>query len=248
MYLNVTGLRARRALLVLIEHAAIVLTVLVAALLRLGLPDAPFITASAMLWRAMFVAVVLQLCMHYFDLYDLRAVADRRDLVVGLLRALGVALGILAMIYFWIPSLIVGRGIFGFAAVPILAVIAGWRVAFEWLSLRSNPAERLLIVGTASAATDLARELFERRSELGVEIVGFVDMDDSAVAAPLVGKGLIGVIADIPHIVRTHRVDRVVVSLTDARGKFNMQELLEMKLNQGVRFDHLASVYEQYTG
>ena len=27
-----------------------------------------------------------------------------------------------------------------------------------------------------------------------------------------------------------------------------MDELLAMKLNQGVRFDHLASVYEQYTG
>ena len=27
-----------------------------------------------------------------------------------------------------------------------------------------------------------------------------------------------------------------------------MDELLAMKLNHGVRFDHLASVYEQYTG
>jgi sugar transferase (PEP-CTERM system associated) len=39
-----------------------------------------------------------------------------------------------------------------------------------------------------------------------------------------------------------------VVSLVDARGKLNMDELLAMKLNQGVRFDHLASVYEEYTG
>ena len=27
-----------------------------------------------------------------------------------------------------------------------------------------------------------------------------------------------------------------------------MEQLLEMKLNDGVRFDHLASVYEEYTG
>ena len=40
----------------------------------------------------------------------------------------------------------------------------------------------------------------------------------------------------------------MVVSLADARGTLNMDELLAMKLNQGVRFDHLASVYEQYTG
>ena len=39
-----------------------------------------------------------------------------------------------------------------------------------------------------------------------------------------------------------------MVSLAEARGTLNMDELLAMKLNQGVRFDHLASVYEQYTG
>ena len=47
---------------------------------------------------------------------------------------------------------------------------------------------------------------------------------------------------------RGRDVDRVVVSLADARGKLNMDELLAMKMNDGVRFDHLASVYEQYTG
>ena len=38
-----------------------------------------------------------------------------------------------------------------------------------------------------------------------------------------------------------------MVSLSDARGKLPMDKLLEMKLD-GVRFDHLASVYEKYTG
>ena len=38
-----------------------------------------------------------------------------------------------------------------------------------------------------------------------------------------------------------------MVSLADARGKLPMDKLLEMKL-EGVSFDHLASVYEEYTG
>jgi len=54
-------------------------------------------------------------------------------------------------------------------------------------------------------------------------------------------------IEDIRPIVRKHSVDRVVVSLADARGKLPMAALLQMRLN-GVYFDHLASVYEQYTG
>jgi sugar transferase (PEP-CTERM system associated) len=39
----------------------------------------------------------------------------------------------------------------------------------------------------------------------------------------------------------------VVVNLSDARGQLPMDTLLGMKL-QGVTFDHLASVYEEYTG
>jgi sugar transferase (PEP-CTERM system associated) len=65
--------------------------------------------------------------------------------------------------------------------------------------------------------------------------------------APVINPGVIGTIDDIPSIVRDRGVDRVVVSLADARGQLPMDKLLEMKLD-GVSFDHLASVYEEYTG
>jgi len=240
------NLSFRWTALVLVEHLLIVLSVAVAALIRFGVADMPL--ATELLWRAALIAVVLQVCLHYCDLYDLRTLADRRDLFTGLLRALGAASVILALLYFWIPSLIIGRGVFVLASIMIIALVAGWRIAFEWLSLRVAPAERLLIVGTNAAALTLARELFERRGELGVELVGFVDHDPAKVGTSLINPGVIGTIADIPSIVRDRRVDRVVVSLVDARGKLPMIDLLAMKLNQGVRFDHLASVYEQYTG
>jgi sugar transferase (PEP-CTERM system associated) len=238
----------RRFTLVLVEHVLIVVSVLVAAVLRFGLPETPVVFAAELLWRAFLIATVLQICLHYCDLYDLRTLSDRRDLMTGLLRALGAASLILALLYYWIPSLIVGRGVFAMASVFIIGFVAGWRILFEYLSIYGGPAERLLIVGTGGAAVTLARELFERRSELGVELVGFVDSDPARVGAPMINPGIIGTVGDIPGIVRDRRVDRVVVSLADARGKLNMNELLAMKLTQGVRFDHLASVYEQYTG
>jgi sugar transferase (PEP-CTERM system associated) len=188
------------------------------------------------------------MCLHCADLYDLRTLSDRRDLFIRLLRALGAASLILALLYYWIPTLIIGRGVFGIASLFVVAFVVGWRVAFEWLSLRLAPAERLLIVGTNSAAVGLARELFDRRQELGVELVGFVDTDPARVGTSLINPGVIGTVKEIPEIVRYRGVDRVVVSLADARGKLSMGELLEMKLNDGVRFDHLASVYEEYTG
>jgi sugar transferase (PEP-CTERM system associated) len=68
------------------------------------------------------------------------------------------------------------------------------------------------------------------------------------VGQPLLNPGIIGSLEDIPAIILRDRIDRVVVSLADARGKLPMNRLLEMRMGLGVSFDHLASVYEQYTG
>lgn len=242
------GLSARRGSLILVEHLLIMLSVMVAAAVRLGWPDLFTAAGAGVLWRASLIAAVLQVSLHYCDLYDFRILQDRRGLVVGLIQALGAASLVLAFLYYWLPGLIIGRGVFVIASAFIVALVAGWRIAFEWLSLRVGPAERLLIVGTSAAAVSLARELFERRGELGVELVGFVDPDPERVGMPLINPGVTGSIADIPRIVREKKVDRVVVSLADARGKLPMDHLLDMKLHDGVRFDHLASVYEEYTG
>jgi sugar transferase (PEP-CTERM system associated) len=74
-----------------------------------------------------------------------------------------------------------------------------------------------------------------------------VDPDPAKLGETVINPGVIGTIEDIPSIVRARGVDRVVVSLSDARGTLPMDKLLEMKLD-GVSFAHLASVYEDYTG
>jgi sugar transferase (PEP-CTERM system associated) len=240
------GITWRRSSLVVMDHVLIMIAVLLAVILRAG--PAHRLVGWDLLWRASLIGVVLQLCLHYCDLYDVRTLRHRRDLIVGLLQGLGAGSLILAVLYYWVPQLILGRGIFLIGAILIAALISAWRISFEWLSSRVGPRERLLIVGTSSAALELARELFERRHELGVELTGFIGAGESKGAPAELRAGTIGTIDDIPTIVRERRVDRVVVSLADARGKLSMEQLLEMKLNDGVRFDHLASVYEEYTG
>jgi sugar transferase (PEP-CTERM system associated) len=239
---------SRTAMLVTSEHILIVLSVLLAAIVRVPIEGLSDPLVRAVLWRASLIAVVLQVCLHFCDLYDFRTLNDRRTTAIALLRALGAASLILALLYYWVPNLVIGRGVFAISSLIFVVVIAGWRITFNWMSRRLKPAERLLIVGTNAAAVDLARELFERRQELGVQLMGFVDPDPSRVGSPLLNPGIIGTVTDIPSIVRSLSVDRVVVSLADARGKLSMDALLRMKLNDGVRFDHLASVYEEYTG
>ena len=240
-------LRTRALTLIACETALIVIAVVAAAYLRLGANAWEVLTLENGVLKALLIAAVAQGCLYYADLYDLRLLSDRRELFIRILNALASASLILAAIYFWLPDLIIGRGVFMIAAVLVITLVIGWRIAFEWISRHVRPSERLLLVGTNAAAVDLAREIFARRHQLGVEIVGFIDPDPSRVGAPVLNPGVIGAIEDIPSIVRARRVHRVVVSLADARGKLPMDKLLELRLD-GVNFDHLATVYEEYTG
>jgi sugar transferase (PEP-CTERM system associated) len=234
--------------LVCFEAVLIALAVAAGAWLRLG-GDARVLFLVEYGWqKTLFVAVVCQLCLYYSDLYDFRTVSDRRELFVNLMQALGATSLILAFAYFWFPQLMLGRGVFIISAALVLFVITGWRVVFEWFTRTVGPRERLLLIGTGTAAVELARELHSLRHTLRVRIVGFIDSDPAKVGASVINPGVVGTIADIPRIVRSHRVDRVVVSLSDSRGKLPVLQLLEMKLNDGVAFDYLASVYEEYTG
>ena len=237
----------RLLLLIGCESALVIEAVVFAAWLRLRAAAWDLMANEQGWWKAALIAAVCQLCLYYSDLYDLRVVSDRRELFVRALQSLGAASLILALLYYLFPDLIIGRGVFLIAAALVVAIIVGWRVAFSWLARHARPVERLLLVGTGVAAAELAVELNERREELGVDIVGFIDPDESRVGPESANPRVIGTVEDIPAIVRDRQVDRVVVSLADARGKLPMNRLLEMKL-AGVQFDHLATVYEEYTG
>ena len=240
-------LTGRSVGLVAFETILIVSVIVSAAFVRFGGSAPAFIADGDGLMRFFVVAAVLQGCLYYADLYNIRTIADRRELFVRFVQAIAAGSFLLAGLYYVLPQLIIGRGVIVIAALVLVVLVPGWRVLFEWVSRNMRPRERLLLVGTSAATVELSRELFERRHELGVEIVGFVDPDPAQVGTPIINPGVIGTIEDIPSIVRAKAVDRVVVSLADSRGKLPVDKLLEMKLD-GVSFDHLASIYEQYTG
>jgi sugar transferase (PEP-CTERM system associated) len=232
---------------VVVDGALVLSSVVMSALLLAGPPVGGGAGLASFVARAALLAVVCHLCLYYADLYDARSAGNSRELLVRLMRSLGVTAIVLSGLYAAAPALTLGRGVFAMSAFVLLALVPVWRAAFDLVVDRLAPSERILMLGTKPAAAALARELTARRRELGVEVVGFVEAESSRVRTFVPAPGLLGRVGDIPDIVRRHAVDRVVVSLEDARGKLPMNDLLEMKL-QGVRFDHLATVYEEYTG
>src|SRR5688572_10396441 len=238
----------RSFVLVAGETVLLVSAVAISSILIGGSQAWDLVTDDTAVFRVLLIVLVCQLCLHYADLYDLRTMTTKRDLAERLVGAIGATSLILGIAYWLFPLLVLGQGVFLLAAAIAIVMVMGWRSAFDMLMARLAPRQRLLLVGTSPAAIVLARELFERRQELGVDIVGFVDPDPTRVGAPVLNPGVVGTIDDIPALAARLHVDRVVVSLSDQRGKLPMDRLLDMRLRSGVLFDHLASIYEEYTG
>src|ERR1041385_7522364 len=126
----------RRALLVAFETILIVSWVAVAAYARIGAETWSLGIEDYWILKPLLLAGITQACLYYADLYDLRVVADRRELFIRMLQALGAASFTLAAVYYWFPDVIIGRGVFLIAAVLVIALVSGWRLVFDWLGTR----------------------------------------------------------------------------------------------------------------
>src|SRR5215470_9729855 len=168
--------RTPRSVVLLTGETCLLLTAVVGgAFVRLGALAVPALSDGGGVLRVALIVAVCQLCLHYADLYDLRRIRNARAWFIRLCLAVAATSVILAIVYWWFPRWTIGPGVILIAGLLAISLVSSWRLTFTWLSSRVAPRERLLIVGTNPAAVELARELHDRRYELGVEIVGFAD-------------------------------------------------------------------------
>ena len=190
--------------------------------------------------------VVCQLCLYYNDFYDLTLVHSNRELIVRLLQAAGAASIVLAALYFAVPHADDRQRHLRLGAVrvhrrdPRLAsrVQPGHRLA--------EAQERLLFVGTGETARKVARQILDQH-EFAYRVIGFIDNDAARIGERIVNPAIIGTPADIERLIAEHTMDRIVVGLSDRRGKLPIEELLRAKM-AGIRVEDATTTYERVTG
>ncbi|MGH9941239.1 MAG: TIGR03013 family XrtA/PEP-CTERM system glycosyltransferase [Pyrinomonadaceae bacterium] len=238
-----------RTLLLLAGEALLLFGAVVAAAnLRLGTNEAyRELFQDYGLYKATLAALFCLSAFYLYDLYDFVVMHDRRELVLRLVQALGLAWVALALVFYVVPDLMLGRGISLISLPLALGLMVGWRVSIHWLLGHPSVGERVLIVGAGDSAVEVAREVLNR-PDAGYRIVGFVDSTPEMVGQSIINPRVIGLTEQMPEIVRREGVDRIVVALRERRGTFPTQELLDLSLGGDVAIEECASFYERVTG
>ncbi len=222
--------------------------IVTAVYLRLGIVDArDELILRHGFFKAALATVFCLASFYLFDLYDFIVMHDRRELVLRLIQALGLAWIALALSFYAFPQLELGRGIALIALPLALALMVGWRLSIHWFLGHPDFGERILVVGSGNLAVEVAREVLNR-PDAGYRIVGFVGTDSELLGKSLINPKVIGITSELNEIVKRENIDRIVVAMGERRGQLPTQELLHLSLTGKVAIEEGASFYERVTG
>jgi sugar transferase (PEP-CTERM system associated) len=238
----------RTTLLLLVEAMLLFGGLVIAVYVRLGAIDAEdALIQRHGFYKAALATIFCLAAFYIFDLYDFAVVHDRRELVLRMLQALGLAWVALALLFYAVPQVMIGRGV-SFISLPVaLLLMIAWRLGIHWILGHPEIGERILIVGSGPFAVEVARETLQR-PDAGFRVVGFVDDDPALLGKSLINPKVIGLTSELAAVVKRESIDRIVVAITDRRGAFPTQELLGLSLAGEVSIEESASFYERVTG
>lgn len=229
------------------ESLLIFSTILLATYIRFNIAEFWVPSYYAIALKALLITIICQLSLHYNDLYNTKIIISRQEIIIRSLQALGVAAVILSIIYYMIPNLIIGRGIFLISIFILTITTITWRLFYSWTISINVLDEKILIVGTGETAQDVAKRILNKE-KVGYNIVGFVSEDDSLkIGTSLVNPSVIGRYDDICRIVEKEGINKIIVALSERRGRLPMDTLLKCKL-KGVKIEDDTTFYEGING
>lgn len=233
-----------KSVLLLIEIAILVMSVYAAATVRFyGNKTALSMEFDHFFLSACAFAAVIIFSMSALGMYQPTFVEGFRNTFLRLMPSFLLGLGIITIVFYFIPNLYFGRGILGLVILFAASGILVARVLFFKTSQIGLLASRIIFVGSGPLArecSDLARNNISYHR---YEVVGFVPTasEDRCVPdAAILESG-----ESLVELANRHNVSEIIVSVQNRRGgDFPIQQLLDCKLN-GIPVTDAAAFFER---
>ena len=162
------------SLFVLIDGFFMLAGIFAAILIRFSGDSDSFLWAEYQVLKIMLLVFLVQMGFYYFDLYDPRLYGERKKMFILLLESFGASSLLIMAMYYLIPALQIGRGVFALSLILIFISSFFLRLVYARLFRSKAFRERVLIVGTGRLAREIEKEITNNGYE-GFEIVGFID-------------------------------------------------------------------------
>ena len=194
--------------------------------------------------QALLVTAVFQLCLYFFDLYELRSDLSMPETSTKITQAFGVGCIVLGAVYYFLPKVIISTRIFWSGYITTYILILIWRFCYYYILKRRLFVQSILILGTGRLANDIAREV-EGRYDSPYRTIAFIGS-----SPPAYNPRKANLFKDLSMIRGQwfeNKIDQIVIALDDRRGTMPIETLLYYKL-RGVSIVQGVNFYERLTG
>ncbi len=227
---------AKSLVLMAAESVLIALSLILAVRLRFWNEPAEFAlytTPPLFALQVLTTILIFQLCFYYNELYDLAVVHRRGEQLVRVTQSLGAGCILIAVLFYLVPELRVGRGVFFIGLVSIAGTLSTSRAVLDAAWQKTAAPYNILILGGGELAERVAREL-TRRPDLNVHVAGFATPATGAAGGGLlVGHRILGQAREVEQIVREQKISKVIVAMEEHRGALPVGALVNIRV-QGV--------------
>lgn len=205
--------------------------------------DMPQPEVQEVLPKALTFAIVMIGIMTAMGLYERNFLNGKVDMIlrVGVSFLIGL-LGI-TLIYYFFPSLYLGRGEFGLAFVLAFAGVITARYGFLQISDHDILKRRVLVLGTGKKATQV--EQMAENSRSGIKIIGYISINEESEAVDPIK--ILTPKTSLYDFAEKERIDEILLAIDDRRKNLPLKEILECKIS-GVQVTDLVTFFERETG
>ncbi|HVA54732.1 MAG TPA: TIGR03013 family XrtA/PEP-CTERM system glycosyltransferase [Gammaproteobacteria bacterium] len=196
-------------------------------------------------YRVVPLGIILVLSLAAMGLYQTHFREGYSGLLLRALIAFLLGWMVLALLYYVIPALYIGRGVAALAFIFSLLVIAIFRPIFFKLVKLDAMKPRVLIFGVGEKAAWVSQHMNIQGKHHDFYLIGFVNT-----GGPRYVTGDTPILdLDVPlcEYIQHNNVDQIVVAVDDRRNGLPMQDLLNCRL-AGVEVIELATFFERETG
>jgi sugar transferase (PEP-CTERM system associated) len=192
-------------------------------------------------------ALTLLFTSYLFEIYSLDRVRGRKEILTSIIIAVAVSFGILSIIFFLDPKLVIGRGLLAISLAAFVIYQYSWHVLFHRIFGFSFLTDRIIVLGSGSLAAQMGELVQKSVHRFNHVLAGYVTGGSESQEVAVPQEMILGKVDDLQDIAMRQKAAKIIVALPERGGVFSVRNvLLNCKLH-GVEIVDTPSFYEKVT-